>query len=454
MCYIDSTLRHRPNITIIGGGSVAWTPHIVRDMLLTDSLSSARYVLYDIDKASAQLTRTYLAKVARRVGAQAQIVATDRKATAFRGADYIVITISTGGLHAMAHDIRIPEQYGIHHTVGDTSGPGGWARFIRNFDVFHGLARDFKRYCPRAAVLNYTNPMTTLTDLLCRLHAGPVIGLCHGLFENLSFIKDFYRLAGEDQIKSKYAGINHFFWMTEARAGDMDVIADLNRRLKRKSFTDLMASVHRDAMGFASPKRELATELMRLTGIMPYLGDRHTCEFFPQYITRRANMKKYRLQRTSIAERRRMYRDNRTRLVRQVNGALDEQSLVRSRETAADIIDAHLTGRRFTDVGNMPNTGQVSNLPRGAVVETAVRVTGDGFKPIRFGAMPDVPRAFVEPWINVFTMVVDAMLAGDKDRALTALRLDPTCAHLNTDQVRQMGRKLLRAHGKFIRSIG
>ncbi len=447
-------MKDEPTITIIGGGSVAWTPHVVRDMLLTESLSSARYVLYDIDKAAAQLTRAYLTKVARRVGAKAKFVATDRKATAFRGADYIVITISTGGLNAMAHDIRIPEQFGIYHTVGDTSGPGGWARFIRNFDVFADLARDFKRHCPRAMVLNYTNPMTTLTDLLCRLHDGPVVGLCHGLFENLQFIKDFYGLDSEDRIKTKYAGINHFFWMTEVRAGDIDIVADLNRRLKRQSFTDLLAKVHRDAMGFASPKRELATELMRLCGIMPYLGDRHTCEFFPQYITRRANMKKYKLVRTSIAERRKMFRDNRARLVRQVKGELDEESLVRSRETAADIIDAHLTGRRFTDVGNVPNVGQVSNLPRGAVVETAVRVTGDGFKPIRFGALPDVPRAFIEPWINVFTMVVDAMLAGDQNRALTALRLDPTCAHLDTDQIRGLGLRLLRAHRKYIRSIG
>jgi len=130
----------------------------------------------------------------------------------------------------MAHDLAIPEEYGVYHTVGDTTGPGGWARFIRNFDVFASLAADINRYAPGAVVLNYTNPMTTLTDVLSRTCEGPVVGLCHGLFENLTFIKEFYKLKDESEIAVKYAGLNHFLWITEAKAAGRDVIADLNRR--------------------------------------------------------------------------------------------------------------------------------------------------------------------------------------------------------------------------------
>ncbi len=36
-----------------------------------------------------------------------------------------MVTISTGGLQAMATDLSIPEEYGIYQTVGDTVGPGG-----------------------------------------------------------------------------------------------------------------------------------------------------------------------------------------------------------------------------------------------------------------------------------------------------------------------------------------
>jgi alpha-galactosidase len=440
----------RLNITIVGGGSVAWTPNIVKDIMLTPALANARFVLYDINKGAAELTTAYLRKAAKQLGVKARFVATDRPATAFRAADYVIITISTGGLDAMAKDIAIPEKFGILHTVGDTSGPGGWARLIRNFDVFVDLAQHMHRYCPDAVVLNYTNPMATLTDVLCRLHAGPVVGLCHGLFENLRFIKAFYDLGGEDDIAVNYAGLNHFFWITEAKARGTDIIADLNRRMKSQSFSDLLADVHEDAMGFASPKREVATELMRLTGVMPYLGDRHTCEFFSQYIASKANLKRYKLVRTSIAERRDAFRKRRADLKRMIDGAIDPIMLERSRETAADIIDAHSHGRVFIDVGNVPNIGQVADLPPGVVVETAVRVDANGFHPIAFGSLPDAVRGMVEPYAHVYAMTVDACFAGDLPLAMQALRLDPVCATLAGDAVEKMGKQLLRAHSKWI----
>ena len=439
----------RPKIVIVGGGSFAWTPHVVKDMLLTESLSNAEYVLYDIDKSTSDLTGAVLKKLAGELGVNPEITSTDRRPQAFRDADYFVITISTGGLNAMGRDLAIPEDYGVYHTVGDTSGPGGWARLIRNFDVVAQLARDFNRYAPGAVVLNYTNPMTTLTDVLARICTGPVVGLCHGLFENLRLIKQLYRLDSEDDMAVKYAGLNHFFWITEAVAGGRDVMADLRRRLRRRGFTDLLRQAHRDVMGFKS-NREVATELFRLTDVMPYLGDRHTCEFFPWFITSRANMKKYKIVRTSVQERKHGLRNRRARLLKMVKGELDKGLFNRSRETAADIIDAHSQGKVFIDVGNVPNVGQVLNVEPGVVVETAVRVDANGFSPITFGALPETVAAFIAPWSASFTMAVDACFERDRAKALRALRLDPVCSHLNTDRVNEMGRRLLKAHQKFV----
>ena len=436
-------------ILIVGGGSNAWTPTIVRDCLLTESLSDAEDVLYDINKPAGDLVKAVCDKLARQLGVKARFVSTDKPARAFAGARYVIITISTGGLDAMAHDLAIPEKYGIYHTVGDTSGPGGWARTIRNFDPFVALAAYINKHAPGAVVLNYTNPMTCLTDVLSRLCEGPVVGLCHGLFENLAFLKDFYKLASEDDLTVQYGGLNHFFWITEARAGGIDVVADLQERLKKQTFTDLLAEAHKDEMGFSS-NREIATELFRLTGVMPYLGDRHTCEFFPWYITNKANMRKYQIVRSTIAERRKAFGDRDKNLKRMVDGKLPEDYVRRSRETAADIIDAHSRGRTFIDVGNVPNVGQIVNLPYGSVVETAVRVDANGFTPIAAGPLPEPIATFVESWTKVFDLTVESLFTGDKKLALQALRLDPLCSHLNTDQVNEMGDRLLGAHKKHI----
>lgn len=435
-------------ITFVGGGSYAWTPRIVTDMLQTPGLAKAQYVLFDINKKASDLTKAALERYTERLGISADIISTDNQTHALQGADYVVITISTGGLAAMSHDLAIAEKFGIYHTVGDTCGPGGWSRTIRNFDVFANLGRACNKLCPNAVILNYTNPMIMLTDILSRVCHAPVIGLCHALFENLAFFKQFYKLQSEDDIAVKYAGINHFCWITEAKTGTVDVMRDLTRRLKTTSFTDLRRSKWMDAEGFSS-SREVATELFRQTGAMPFLGDRHTCEWFSRYITNRAAMKKYKIVRTTIADRIQRRKRHENSLKKIVNDGWTAP-IKRSRETAADIINAHSQGRAFIDVGNVPNIGQVSNLPLGAIVETAVRIDRNGFSPIAFGALPEPVHAIIEPWCRVLTMVVDALFKKDLRMAKQALRLDPICAGLNDRQVDEMGNQLLRAHRKYI----
>jgi alpha-galactosidase/6-phospho-beta-glucosidase family protein len=187
-----------------------------------------------------------------------------------------------------------------------------------------------------------------------------------------------------------------------------------------------------------------------MTGVLPYLGDRHTCEFFSWYITSPANMRKYKLVRTPISERKANAAQQARDLRSMIEGEIPADYLRRSREAAADIIDAHSQGRVFIDVGNLPNVGQMTSLPRGVVVETAVRVDGYGFTPLTFGPLPRVVQGFVEPWAMVYTMTVDACFAKDKALALHALRLDPVCAHLNSTHVLAMGERLLAAHSAYI----
>jgi len=439
----------KTKITIVGGGSNAWTPNIVKDMLLTEGISDSEFVLFDINKKVADTNKVFLDKLAAKLKIKANVVSTDNRAEALKGADYIIITISTGGLDAMAYDLSIPEDYKIYHTVGDTTGPGGWARLIRNFDPFVVLANDINRYAPGAMVLNYTNPMATLTDVLARICKGPVVGLCHGLFENLRFIKEYYKLKDESQIAAKYAGLNHFFWITEVKAANIDVIADLNKKLKKQSLTDILKDLYKDPMGFHS-NREVATELFRMTGVLPYIGDRHVCECFSCYITKKKTMKEYKIKRTSIEDRRKAFTKRGENLKKMIKGDIQEEYLKRSRETAADIIEAHSQGKEFIDVGNLPNTGQISNLPEGVVVETAMRVDANGFSPINFGALPDSIEAMCAPWAKVFMMQVDACFKKDKSLAIQALRADPLCSHLTGKEVEELGQRLLDAHKKFI----
>lgn len=433
-------------ISIVGGGSPAWTKRLLKDIILVPALADATFVLFDPNLEAAELNAAFLRKLAGTLKVSPQFQVSDDPGS-LEGSDYIIITISTGGFDAMEFDLTIPEQYGVFHTVGDTSGPGGWARLIRNFKAFVTLAGHIRRVAPKAVVLNYSNPMTTLTDILSRLLDNPVVGLCHGLFENIGLIKRYYHLPNEEGLSVNYGGLNHFFWCDKVTVRGVDVLKEFQE--SGKTLTQILQTIFVDDAGFKST-REVASELFNLTGVLPYVGDRHTCEFFPWYITDRGRMEAYRLVRTTVAERRELHQKAREQLIGMVNGEIPKAYFERSRETAADIIEAHFLGKPFVDVGNVPNVGQIGNLPRGTIVETPVRVDGNGFSPVFFGDLPASVTPFVQPYAELFKLVVDACFEGDRTKALQALRMDPVCSNISTPDLLKMGRELIEAHREWV----
>ena len=112
-----------PRITIIGGGSYQWAPKLLVDLANTRALHDAEVVLHDIDPAP--LPR--MVELAEHLAAVRGIALTARATTdrraALEGADYVVVTISTGGFASMRHDLDIPARHGVQQSVGDTVGP-------------------------------------------------------------------------------------------------------------------------------------------------------------------------------------------------------------------------------------------------------------------------------------------------------------------------------------------
>ena len=432
-------------IVLVGGGSSGWTPKLLSDLLLTPSIADGTYVLHDLNVANLERIARFARKLKEHLGVAAAIEAETDPDVALRGADFIIITISTGGLDAMAHDLAIPEEYGVYHTVGDTVGPGGWARTMRNVPVFVDLARRVNRLAPGAIILNYTNPMAQLTKALCLCTDRPVVGLCHGLFESLWFLQAVFGLENEGDLECTYAGINHFFWITSLSIRGEDGFRLLREKAADKSLPELVAGIHPD-LGHCY----LADELFRFTGLLTYMADRHISEFFPQFITSEKNLAKYHLVRTTIEQRRENMRRAETAVERMTKEQIPAHYSQRSRETAADIINAFVTGSRFVDVGNVPNVGQVANLPMGSVLETPVLVTRFGFQPIAVGGLPEPVRTWVERFVRVEDLAVEAAMQGDLNKALKALALDPVVSHLTFGEIEELGLRLLRANAQYL----
>ncbi|MFB3883006.1 MAG: hypothetical protein ACE149_17200 [Armatimonadota bacterium] len=438
----------RVKIAFVGGGSQSWAPRLIRDIVFHDGLQQAELDLVLLDPhvgRARAIKRLFDALLERWKVARVRISATQDAARALRGADFVLITISTGGLEAMRHDLEIPERYGIYHTVGDTVGPGGWARALRNIPVFHSYAQQIKELAPDAYVLNYTNPMGALTKVLSdELGHSRVIGLCHGLFETFEMLKQVLGVSEERELKLNFGGLNHFFWILGITVGGRDGYELFRRKLRGRTLVELFDRMTEDQHGWSSRGR-LASDLYQQYGYLPYIADRHICEFFGCYITDKAVMERYKLVRTSISDRAASY-SRAAEWIEELTAGRSQLGKTPSRETAADIMAAIAFDRGFSDVVNMPNIGQIPNLPLGAVVETMGYVDAGGARPLTVGPMPEQLRVLCAPHAEVQLQTVEAGLSGNLEEALMALVADPVCAALPAADVKKMGRELLAAN--------
>ncbi len=445
-------MLNKTKIVMVGGGSYNWAPRIICDMMCEPILNGSEMFLLDPNLKSAHEIKEACDTMSKTLKAGFSFKATSNEEEAFSGADFIVIAISTGGLDMMAHDLKIPEKYRIYQTVGDTSGPGGWNRSLRNIPVFADMARKIERLAPKAIVLNYTNPMAALTATFYEVSKLRTVGLCHGIFSLYHLLEKIFGVEEQD-LSLCYGGVNHFFWVTGFTVKGEAGYPLLREKLSNRKINDFLREGEKDEAGMLRHRSTLCDFFYREYGMLTYIEDRHTCEFISGYLNKdEATLKKYDLIRTTVEERAAKCAN-----VRRITGELasgKREPFKKSRETAVDIIKAFISNKPFVDVVNLPNIGQIDNLPRGAVVETMGLVDSRGFTPLAIGNLPDKVLPLVEIHCVIQKMTLEAALTGDKELAFQALSLDPLCSRLSPEEVRKMGEELMVATAEWLPQFG
>jgi alpha-galactosidase/6-phospho-beta-glucosidase family protein len=219
-----------PKIAVVGGGNYQWGTKIIQDVALNEDLRGSVLTLHDIDPEALDDLYRWGEKMAGLAGADLAPEKTGDLDEALSGADFVVLCISTGGLDAMTHDLEIPARYGVIQTVGDTVGPGGLFRALRNIPVAANIARAMQERCPEAVMLNLTNPMTTLTRAMSKTTQVRCVGLCHELFSTLAMLSGMFDVP-EEGLDVQVAGVNHFIWITRVAVRGRDVTREAFRRI-------------------------------------------------------------------------------------------------------------------------------------------------------------------------------------------------------------------------------
>jgi galacturan 1,4-alpha-galacturonidase len=138
--------------------------------------------------------------------------------------------------------------------------------------------------------------------------------------------------------------------------------------------------------------------------------------------------------------------------VRRMIAGEEPIDLKRSREEISDIISAMVTGKNSVNIVNLPNDGQIRNLPIAAVVETYGAISGLGASGVAFGELPPPIAALVHPHVLNQEMIVEAGLTGDKDLAFRAFLNDPLVPH--HPESRNMFEEMFEAQSQYLPQFG
>jgi alpha-galactosidase len=431
-----------PRIVVVGGGSYQWVPKLLVDIVNTPSLADAHLVLEDVDPRPLP-TMEDLARhlVSLRGTAMRVSTATDQRA-ALEGADFVVVSISTGGFDSMRHDLEIPQRYGVRHSVGDTVGPAGIVRALRNVPVLLGIARDMQELCPDAWLLNLTNPMTALCRAVTRETPVKAVGLCHevaGAQHTLSL------LLGADyrDFDLVVAGVNHLPLVTQMRVGDDDGFARVREAVER-------VERHGDERArLLLAGNAVKLECLARFGALPAAGDRHVVEFFPWFLTEESDWgRRWGVQLTTIAEREAWLEYFRAELGNL--RAADSVPTEPSGEMVAPIIDSFLRDRPRDLPLNLPNTGQCPDLPAGAVVEAMCTADGSGLHPRDRAEAPPLLAEWLRRVVTSQETTVEAAVSGARDKVVEAMLLDPLASRVDFDGIVQMTDEMLAATKQWL----
>ncbi len=432
-------------ITFIGAGSLGFTDELVRDILTFPLLEDCTISLMDIDAERLEWARK---GVERRIAAgnlPARVEATLDRAAALRGADVVLTTILAGSTEVWRHDIEIPKRYGVDVCVGDTRGPSGIFRFLRTINPMLDIVRDMERYCPRAMLLNYTNPMAMLCSALQKQTFISVTGLCHSVQGTAMRLAEWIG-APFSSIDYLCAGINHQAWYLEFKCDGEDAYPLIRRAITERP------EIYEEEI--------VRNEMYLALGYYVTESSGHNSEYNWWFRKRPDLIEKYCTHGTGwnpgeYAYVLKEYQHNEATWKEQVKERLARplagEDLERGQEYAAYIINALQGGEMFKFNGNVPNTHLITNLPEGACVEVPVVVDKAGIHPIHVGALPSQCALLTQLSSGIEEMAIAASIEGDPTMVYRAICHDPlTAAVLSLAEIRQMTNELFAQHRDYL----
>ncbi len=437
-------------ITVIGAGSASFGENTLSALLRSKKLHGSTLRLVDRNAQSLDIVHRLANRLNKEWDSRFTISAHTHHKDALKDTKFVVSAIEVGPREELwKSDFEIPLKYGVRQPYAENGGPGGFIHAARNVKPVLEIVRDMEEICPDAWFINFTNPMVRICDLVNRHSKIKAVGLCHQIYTGYAMVglalakelgiqvpdglegmhADIMQHPLQHMLISqavplldiRAAGTNHFSWVLsihDKRTGE-----DLYP-LFRKRFFELDEKFE-----------PLTRRVFQDFGMFPIPGDTHLCEYLPWMsdpITKPWDKFNIRLYDWEVMASLRDF--SLDRLSEMANGDATIESLLDTdSEGALEMIEnIAYAGSHYHLAANLPNVGQISNLPLGATVETPVHVNGAGIHPVHVGALPAPVAELCRRELMVAQLSVDAAVEGNYEKALQCLLLDPVIRDMET----------------------
>jgi len=434
-------------IVLVGAGSAQFGLETVADILMSKVLSGGTIVLHDINPNSLETVRRACQMAIDEMKFDFSLEATTSRPEAFKGADFIVISIEVGNRFKLwEQDYEVPRKYGNRQIFGENGGPGGLFHSLRIIPPIIEICKDVVKICPNAWVINFSNPMSRICLAVKRKFGKKVklIGLCHEIGFLETYLPEMLNTPFSN-FEIKAGGLNHFGILLEAKYKDTgkDAYPDIRRKAKAyferiRTSNDLRYGIDRSLT--------LIMEILRVYNYLPYTHDTH----FGEYIQWAWEVADQKACREFYNNYKLFMMEAPKELRRIVEGKKPAKFWLRpSGERAIPIIEGIIADSKHRELSvNIPNDGIFDNLPEDLVVECPATVDKNGVHGEKLGEIPSGISGLMRNQATVQDLTAEAALTGSKKKALEALLADPVVDSLTGAQ--EMLDEILKLQGEHM----
>lgn len=430
-------------ISFIGGGSITWMPTFLNDLSMCKEMENGVITLYDIHGEHRGLIQRFGEKLMVEKGVNIRLEEVKTLKEALTDSQFVVSTVMIGGHDAWKDDINTILSFGIQHPKGMSVGPGGLFQGLKQIPYIVHLAKEMEKYCPDAWLLNFSNPMQTITLAVQMYSNIKCIGLCHGVTHTMSFIAKMLGM-NENELTFTIGGANHCEFITSVIGNGQDQLPVLLEKIKEYKNTHPLI--------WEQSGEIVTSEIYHLFGAFPCNSDIHAIEFFPYYIQKNSQLEDYGLKHNYI-ENRIEYRNQRWEKIKQyLDHEIKREEIVDSASTEklTDMIESITANKPLYLYANVKNNGAITNVNPDMCVEIPIVLRRDGYESCQIGKLPTAAACITNIHGAVQELTVEAAMTGSYQACLQAISLDPMCYTLSLAERTQLIDVLLADNKEWV----